>query len=199
MYTPKHFALNELSQAHALIEARPLAALVCPDGQGSSFVSHLPMRAGGGNEAWWLEGHMARANPHASLMEEGAEVLVVFTGPDAYISPRHYDTELAVPTWNYVAVHVHGRLRWIDEAEAKDSLLKGLIGQHDPDYIAQWNRLPEDFKEKLLGAIVGFRIEVTCWEGKAKLSQNRAATEREKIRAASSPEMQVWLDRLALG
>ncbi len=195
MYTPKHFAFTELSQAHALIAEHPLAALICPDGQGSSFVSHLPMRAGGG-EAWWLEGHMARANPHGRLMEEGAEVLVVFTGPDAYISPRHYDTELAVPTWNYVAVHVHGRLHWIDGAEAKDSLLKGLIGQHDPDYIAQWNRLPEDFKSKLLGAIVGFRIEVSCWEGKAKLSQNRGAAEREKIRAQSSTEMQVWLDRI---
>ncbi len=198
MYTPKHFELKDLFQAQTLIREHPLAALICPDGQGSSFVSHLPMRAGGGGDAWWLEGHMARANPHLRLMGEGAEVLVVFTGPDAYISPRHYDTELAVPTWNYVAVHVHGRLRWVDEAEAKDSLLKGLIGQHDPDYIAQWNRLPEDFKAKLLGAIIGFRIEVTCWEGKAKLSQNRAATEREKIRANSSAEMQAWLDRLGL-
>jgi len=197
MYTPKHFELKERAQAQALIEEHPLAALICPDGQGSSFVSHLPMRAGVSGEAWWLEGHMARANPHARLMGEGAEVLAVFTGPDAYISPRHYDTELAVPTWNYVAVHVHGRLHWVEEAEAKDSLLKGLIGQHDPDYIAQWNRLPEEFKHKLLGAIVGFRIEVTCWEGKAKLSQNRAAGEREKIRAQSGPEMQLWLDRIS--
>ncbi|HEY4079998.1 MAG TPA: FMN-binding negative transcriptional regulator [Burkholderiaceae bacterium] len=200
MYTPKHFDLSDLALARTLIKERPLAMLVCPDAAGANFVSHLPMRAdgeGGEGESWWLEGHMARANPHAPWLAAQSEVLAVFTGPDGYISPRLYDTLLAVPTWNYLAVHVYGRLELIDEAAAKDSLLKRLIGEHDPDYIAQWNELPEDFKSKLLGAIIGFRIRVTRWEGKAKLSQNRAATERERILAESDPQMQEWLARVA--
>lgn len=201
MYTPKHFDLSDMSLARTLIKERPLAMLVCPDAVGANFVSHLPMRASGeeGEGAdWWLEGHMARANPHAPWLAAQSEVLAVFTGPDGYISPRLYDALLAVPTWNYVAVHVYGQLELIDEAAAKDALLKRLIGEHDPDYIAQWNGLPEDFKGKLLGAIVGFRIRVTRWEGKAKLSQNRAGTERERILSQEQdPQMRKWLTRVA--
>ena len=196
MYNPKHFNLSDLTLARALIKEHPLAVLVSPDATGASFVSHLPLRADGEGDAWWLEGHMARANPHGPWLAGQSEVLAVFTGPDGYISPSLYDTLLAVPTWNYVAVHVYGHLELIDEAEAKDALLKRLIGEHDPDYIAQWNELPEDFKSKLLGAIVGFRIRVARWEGKAKLSQNRAATERARIREISTPQMQEWLKRI---
>jgi transcriptional regulator len=195
MYNPKHFQLNDPALARTLIAERPLATLICPDAQGSSFVSHLPMRAAGDGTSWWLEGHMARANPHAQWLAARPEVLAVFTGPDAYVSPRHYDTRLAVPTWNYVAVHVYGSPTLIDEPQAKEAVLKGLISQHDPDYIPQWNELPEDYKHKMLGAIVGFRIAVARWEGKAKLSQNRAPAERDRILALSDPAMKAWMER----
>ena len=127
---------------------------------------------------------MARANPHWAWLQAQTSVLAVFSGPDAYVSPAHYDTTLAVPTWNYVAVHVYGTLSLIDDHVGKDALLKRLIAQHEPGYAAQWRGLPVDFQDKLLGAIVGFRIQVTRWEGKFKLSQNRAATERARIQAA---------------
>jgi len=197
MYQPKHFQMNDAALAARLIAENPLSTLIGPDAQGRSFVSHLPLSLIAEGDDLWLEGHMARANPHWAWLEKQAELLAVFTGPDAYISPRHYDTQLAVPTWNYLAVHVYGRFELVDEAQAKESVLKRLIAQHDPDYNAQWNDLPEDYKSKLLGAIVGFRIAVTSWEAKAKISQNRAATERERIRGEAAPEMQRWMELLA--
>ena len=197
MYQPKHFQMNDAALAARLIAENPLSALIGPDEQGRSFVSHLPLTLIIEGDTWWLEGHMARANPHWAWLETQHELLAVFTGPDAYISPRLYDTKLAVPTWNYLAVHVYGRLELVDEPEAKESVLKRLIAQHDPDYNAQWNDLPEDYKSKLLGAIVGFRIAVTSWEAKAKISQNRAATERERIRGEAEPEMRRWMELLA--
>lgn len=200
MYNPRHFQMNEAAQVARLIAENPLCALVGPDDQGRSFVTHLPLTLierpatqGGG---WVLEGHMARANPHWRWLSSQDEVLAVFTGPDAYVSPRHYDTQLAVPTWNYLALHVYGRLTLVNSREEKDDLLKRLIVPHDPDYVAQWNGLPEDFKHKLLDAIQGFSIEVTRWEGKAKVSQNRATEERERIQEHVTSEMRLWMKRL---
>lgn len=204
MYNPTHFQLSDLALTRQLIEERPLAALIGPDAEGRPFVSHLPLSWGEDDGGWWLEGHMARANPHWGWLQQQGEVLAVFGGPDGYVSPSHYDTHLAVPTWNYLAAHVYGRIELVDQPLAKDHLLKRLIARHEPGYAAKWIALPEDFKEKLLGAIVGFRLRVTRWEAKAKLSQNRAATERERVRAhfagqgARGQEMVDWMERLGL-
>lgn len=204
MYNPTHFKLTDLALARQLIDERPLAALIGPDAEGRSFVSHLPLGWGEDETGWWLEGHMARANPQWAWLAQQREVLAVFSGPDGYVSPSHYDTHLAVPTWNYLAAHVYGEIELVEAPLAKDHLLKRLIARHEPGYAAQWIGLPEDYKEKLLGAIVGFRIRVTRWEAKAKLSQNRAATERERLRAhfsaqgARGQEMVSWMERLGV-
>lgn len=210
MYTPKHFELDDLSQARQLIAEQPLALLIGPDAQQRSFVTHLPLSWGAGagadgeGEGWWLEGHMARANPQWGWLSAQREVMAVFNGPHAYVSPSHYDSVMAVPTWNYLAVHVYGELELIDEAAAKDALLKRLIAQHEPAYAAQWRELPADFQGKLLQAIVGFRIHVRHWEGKAKLSQNRSAAERARIREAfeagddGQAGLAQWMQRLGL-
>lgn len=207
MYNPSHFVLQELSLARQLIEEQPLALLIGPDAEARSFVTHVPLgwgEDGDGAAGWWLEGHMARANPHWAWLSGQGEVLAVFNGPDAYVSPRHYEHERNVPTWNYLAVHAYGELELIDEPEAKDALLKRLIARHEPDYAAQWRALPPDFQQKLLGAIVGFRIRVTGWEAKAKISQNRAPTERARIAAdfaagtAKQRELAQWMQRLGL-
>lgn len=207
MYNPTHFQMNELALVRQLMDERPLAALTGPDAEGRPFVTHLPLGWGaaeGDGADWWLEGHMARANPHWAWLAQQREVLAVFTGPDGYVSPGHYDTRLAVPTWNYLAVHVYGVIELVDEPLAKDHLLKRLIARHEPAYASQWVSLPEDFKQKLLGAIVGFRIRVTQWEAKAKLSQNRAAAERDRVRShfagqgARGQEMVAWMERLGI-
>lgn len=209
MYLPKHFALQDLTLARQLIEEHPLGMLVGEDSRGETFVSHLPLvwsEGGEGAAGWMLEGHMARANPHHGWLCEQAkaqtQALVVFSGPDTYVSPRLYDGALNVPTWNYLAVHVRGRFELLDEASAKDGLLKRLIAEHEPDYAAQWKGLPADFQQKLLGAIVGFRIHVERWEGKAKMSQNRSPSERSRLRASlaeagdQGAALLRWMDRL---
>lgn len=205
MYLPKHFATDNLPMAQQLMAEHPFALLLGPDAEGASFGTHLPLGVvPDSGEGWQLEGHMARANPHWPWLQAQKTVLAVFSGPDAYISPAHYDTRLAVPTWNYMAVHVYGELDLIDDHAGKDALLKRLIAQHEPGYAEQWRGLPADFQDKLLGAIVGFRLKVTRWEGKFKLSQNRAATERGRIKASfakGSADQQAlarWMARLGL-
>lgn len=207
MYNPAHFVLPELELARRLIEEQPFALLVGPDAEGRGFVTHLPLSWGedaAGDGSWWLEGHMARANPHWGWLAAQREVLAVFSGPDAYVSPRHYEHERNVPTWNYLAVHVYGALELVEGEADKDALLKRLIGRHEPGYAAQWRALDPDFQRKLLGAIVGFRLRVTRWEAKAKISQNRAPAERARIAAefeqgsAKQRELAQWMHTLGL-
>lgn len=183
VYLPAHFKSVDYDLALRLIAEQPLALLIGPDAQGESFGTHVPLVALPG-EGLVLEGHMARANPHWGWLSAQRRVLAVFSGPDAYVSPSHYDSVKNVPTWNYAALHAYGEVELIDGGPDKDALLKRLIGRFEPDYAEQWRGLPEDYQHKLLGAIVGFRIRVTRWELKLKMSQNRAAVERQRIREA---------------
>ena len=190
MYTPKHFDLPDLSHARLMIQEHPLATLMLIDPVQGLSATPVPMIWGAPSdpadgEGWWLEGHLARANPHAASLSSGdlGEVLVQFNGPGAYVSPSLYDTPLAVPTWNYLTLQVRGAVHVIDDEHGKDALLKRLIATQEPDYAAQWRGLPADYQRKMLGAIVGFRIPVTHWTLKAKISQNRSAVERERILA----------------
>lgn len=184
MYLPTHFKSDDFALALKLIDDHPLALVLGPDAQGQSFGSHLPLIAKADGEALTLEGHMARANPHWGWLSSQKQLLAVFSGPSAYVSPSHYDSVQNVPTWNYAALHAYGDVELIDGQADKDALLKRLIGRFEPEYAEQWRGLKEDYQHKLLGAIVGFRIRVTRWELKLKMSQNRAATERRRIRDA---------------
>lgn len=183
MYQPAHFKSTDLTHALCLIAERPLALLVGPDAAGEGFGTHVPLVALPG-ETLVLEGHMARANPHWAWLAAQRRVMAVFSGPSAYVSPSHYESVRNVPTWNYAALHAYGEIELIDDAAAKDALLKRLIGRFEPDYAEQWRGLPQEYQHKLLAAIVGFRLRVTRWELKLKLSQNRSAVERQNIRGA---------------
>jgi transcriptional regulator len=202
MYLPKHFASDDLSLALQLAEEHPLALLVGPDAQGDGFGTHLPLVALT-REPLVLEGHMARANPHWEWLARQQRLMAVFSGPSAYVSPQHYDSTRNVPTWNYAALHVYGDIELVESSVDKDALLKRLIGRFEPAYAEQWRGLDEDYQQKLLGAIVGFRLRATRWELKLKLSQNRAATERARIQgalaaSAKSEERAIaeWMARL---
>lgn len=186
VYLPAHFKSADFEHALRLVAEHPLALVLGPDAQGDSFGSHLPLVVvtEGEGDGFVLEGHMARANPHWGWLSQQKTVLAVFSGPGAYISPRHYDSVQNVPTWNYAALHAYGDVELIDVPDDKDALLKRLIGRFEPAYAEQWRGLNPDYQRKLLAAIVGFRIRVTRWELKLKMSQNRAATERQRIRDA---------------
>jgi len=180
MYLPKHFAETRVEALHGLIDAYPFATLVASSDAGL-LANHLPFLRRG--EV--LQGHVARGNELAAL--DGTEVLLVFQGPDGYISPNWYpskhETGREVPTWNYAVVHVHGRLRVIDDAAWLRKLLETLTDRHEAGQPQPWQvaDAPVDHVSKLLGAIVGLEIAIERVEGKFKLSQNHPARNRAGV------------------
>lgn len=205
MYLPAHFSSTDLDLALRLMAEHPLALIVGPDAQGVSFGSHIPLVADVNDGQIVLNGHFARANPHWGWLAQQADLLAVFSGPGAYISPRHYNSLSNVPTWNYAALHVHGAVELIEEPALKDALQKRLIAAFEPEYAEQWRGLPEDYQRRMLGAIQPFRVRVRRWELKLKLSQNRSADERERIRVALAGSeraedraIAAWMARLGL-
>jgi transcriptional regulator len=212
MYLPAQFRVADATEsvrlAREVIYAHPFATLVSLR-DGEPFATHCPLTAqpapAGLPDApeFVLEGHLARGNPHwKDWQGEGARVLAIFHGPQAYVSPTLYAERQNVPTWNYVAVHVIGRVSTLADRDGRHDLLKRLIARIEPSYTSQWDELDERYKEKMLDAIVGFRIVPERVEAKFKVSQNRAPVDRDGVRAAfsqGSPDersLADWMRRL---
>lgn len=173
MYTPAHFQIDDLGTLHAFIQRHSFATLVSQEG-GVPQATHLPFLLNpiqGGHGI--LLSHMARANPQLSHFTN-SEVLVIFTGPHAYISPAWYATQPAVPTWNYTAVHAYGIPRIVTQHDRFAQMLHDLVEFYESGRPNRWNgELPPEFRDALMKGIVGIEIEITRLEGKFKLSQNR--------------------------
>lgn len=180
MYTPKYTEETREDVLHALIRNYPFATVVANTANGL-VANHLPFELVDGV----LHGHVARGNELVQL--DGAGILLVFRGPDGYISPNWYPTKhetgREVPTWNYAVLHVHGRLRVIDDAVWMRALLGRLTDHHEADQPQPWkiSDAPEDHIEKSLSAIVGLEITISRLEGKLKLSQNHPARNRAGV------------------
>lgn len=231
MYLPTHFNVDSPELVKAYVDAHPLALLVCTGDAGLPCANHVPLRlfestdamapspidgaADGrpvGNDtaaapahtapSWRLEGHLARANPQIEQLRRTRQALVIFGGPGAYVSPSLYDAVKAVPTWNYIAVHLSVEVSLVEAEADKDALLKRLIGVHEPAYAARWRALPADYQHNMLGAIVGVQLAVTRVEAKFKLSQNRPEADRQRVHdahaggAPAQQEMAEWMKRL---
>jgi transcriptional regulator len=202
MYTPSHFSSDDPALIDEVMRRYAFATLTGNDADHRPFATHLPVVAEHDGQTWRIEGHVARANPHWRWLEQSPQALLVFQGPHGYVSPSLYEQKLSVPTWNYVAVHVYADVITVHDAGEKDALLKRLIGRNEPDYAEQWRGLPEDFQQKMLGAIVGLRMVPTRVEAKFKLSQNRPAADRARILAAqrdgneTERDMADWMARL---
>src|SRR6266851_4882644 len=185
MYIPKAFREDDISRLHTFMEAYSFATLVTQH-ESIPFATHLPFLLDperGPNGI--LLAHMARANPQWHDFASAQEVLVIFQGPHTYISPSWYEVELSVPTWNYAVVHAYGLPYLIEDGEELYKLLKTLIQTHEAHFEKPWPfQLPDDYLQKMMRGIVGFEIEITRFEGKFKLSQNRTETERENVIAA---------------
>ncbi|MBL8702283.1 MAG: FMN-binding negative transcriptional regulator [Alphaproteobacteria bacterium] len=183
MYVPPHFNAPEPSAAHDVIDANPFALLVSAGGADLAG-THLPLdldRARGPQGT--LIGHMARANDHWRALD-GAATLAIFSGPHAYVSPRWYAGGPAVPTWNYVAVHVYGRARVVETPDRLREILAALTRRYEGDGPWRMGELPEKFLDAMVRGIVGIEIEVARIEAKFKLSQNRSAADRDGVAAA---------------
>ena len=142
--------------------------------------THLPFLVTSQDDKIILTSHFAKANEQWKDIEQN-KVLVIFTEPHAYISPKHYDKELNVPTWNYISVHAYGQGTIISEQEEVIEVLEKTIDSYETAYRQQWNGLPEDYKLKLSKGIVAFHVEITDIQAKKKLSQNKTENEQKKI------------------
>lgn len=178
MYVPKHFSVEGRAALNALIRANPFGLLV-GELEGSPFATHLPFLLDGDR----LLSHFARGNPHWKSIDGQTEMLAVFSGPHAYVSPRWYESKQAVPTWNYAAVHVYGAPRVIEDAGEVRALLDRLVREYEED---SWSLDGQDadFTDRMSRGIVAFEIPVERIEGKFKLSQNRTVEDRHRVIAA---------------
>ena len=187
MYTPAHFAEHDPAQLHRIIRDHPLG-LLCRAGPQGLDADHLPFHLEPGRgPLGTLVAHVARANPLWQAVPAGGtcEALVVFRGPEGYVSPNWYPakqaTHRAVPTWNYEAVHVHGQLSVHDDERHVRALVTRLTRTHEAAQPRPWKMgyAPPDFLDSMLRAIVGIELHITRIEGKRKLSQNRALPDRD--------------------
>jgi transcriptional regulator len=180
MFIPSSFAETDRTRLFDFIEQHNFGLLVSQL-DNEPFATHLPLlldRQAGPSGT--LVGHMARANPQWQAASRN--VLVVFAGPHAYISPSWYEAENVVPTWNYVAVHVYGRLHLVENDEATLAILQDFVLFHEKSMPAPWAFQDDDeFVHKLAQSVVAFRIEIARIEGKWKLSQNQPRQRREKV------------------
>lgn len=186
MYLPEHFVETRQSELHRLLREHPLGILVTGT-SGVLDADHLPFELDASIGAQGLlRAHVARANPvwqHA----DGKEVLVIFRGSEAYISPNWYpskhESHRQVPTWNYQVVHVRGRLTVRDD----ERFVRGLVGRltrtHEAGEEKPWKMTDssQEYIAQMLAAIVGIEIEISAITGKSKLSQNKEARDVQSV------------------
>lgn len=198
MYVPKLFQETNWSEIKRVIDQNSFATVVSCGAEGP-VATHLPLRlVESGPEKWSLQGHVSRANQHWRLFGRDERSLAMFTGPNAYVSPRWYD-HVNVPTWNYVAVHVYGKARVVDDPAELRTLMEGLVdryeGHVEPAERYTVEKLPPDYLASQMKGIVGFEISVDEVQASFKLSQNRD----EKNHSSVIGELRKSEDQGALG
>lgn len=190
MHRPPAFREDRVEVLQALIARRPFACLVRTEGDGFD-ASHLPMLIDPEPAPLGtLIGHLARGNSTAASLAGESPALAVFGGPQGYVSPSWYPSKRAhgrvVPTWNYVAVHAHGRLRRFDDPVRLRALVDRLTDAQERRFAEPWatTDAPAAFVDQMLNGIVGVELAVERLEGQWKLSQNRPAEDRAGVIAA---------------
>ena len=183
LYVPRHFSQADSGAVRRVVDEFGFATLIT-SADGEPMLSHVPIlveHGTGGPVA--AIGHVAAANPHAALLGSGP-ALLVFQGPSGYVSPNWYTAPAqSVPTWNYIAVHLHGTIERLDTLAQKREIVDALSARHEATLPQPWtsDKMAPQLLEKMLGAIVGFRLRVTRVDAKFKLSQNRSAADRDGV------------------
>ena len=186
MYQPSHFRVDDLPQMHALMRARPFAALISAGSYGL-YATHLPTVLKEDGPYGALEFHLARANPHWKYLAEGNEALVIFQGAEGYITPNWYPSKAehqkVVPTWNYAVVHAYGRPDAVQDTDWIRRHVAELTAQQERNEVRPWapTDAPATFIEAMSRSIVGFRFGITRLDGKWKMSQNREIRDRDGV------------------
>lgn len=186
MYQPDHFRVDDLQRMHALMRARPFAALVSA-GSAGLYATHLPTVLKDDGPYGLIECHLARGNPHWKDLAGVGEALMIFQGPQGYITPNWYSSKAehgkVVPTWNYAVVHAYGRPEVMQDKEWLHRHVSELTAQQESSESRPWatSDAPASFIEAMLRGIVGFRFAITRLEGKWKMNQNREQKDREGV------------------
>jgi len=196
MYLPAHFAESRPEVLATLVRSHPFGLLVTQSGDGGVDANSIPfvLDPGSPGTLGVLRGHVARANPLWQTARGDVDSLVVFQGPQGYVSPAWYPSKAehgkVVPTWNYVMVQARGKLRAIDDADWLRGFVTRLTERHEGGRAAPWavSDAPADYVATMLRAIVGIEITLTSLTGKWKVSQNRPAADRAGVVAGLTRE-----------
>ena len=178
MYIPQHFAEHDQTEILRFIAANAFGTLVTVE-NGVPFASHIPFLLEQ-DDTLTLSGHLAKANPQWQHLVANPQVLAMFQGAHAYVSPTWYEGT-GVPTWNYTAVHVYGTVRVIHDTAWLQAQVESLSHCYEGDTPNAW--IPS-YPAKMLEAIVGFEITIESLQAKYKLSQNRSAADQHNVRQA---------------
>jgi transcriptional regulator len=178
MYIPKHFEINDENTIYDIMEKNSFATVFSTH-KGRPYASHLPLILNREKEE--IYGHFARPNPQWSDIEK-QEVLIIFQGPHSYISPSWYETATAVPTWNYVSVHVYGEVEILkSDEELIDTLCTMVKTYEEPNSTYNLDNVDSKYIDGLSKGIAGFKIKINSIEGKMKLSQNHPSERQERV------------------
>ena len=183
MYVPHFNAMSDQAQARALVASVGAAQLVTVGRDGVPLATLLPVLWEGDR----VIAHMARANPHWTHIEQGDPVLLVVTGPQAYVSPTWYASKAehgrVVPTWNYLSAHVYGELVFHHDPVWLEAVVRRLTDRHEAERDHPWSidDAPRDYIDSQLKAIVGVELTITRVEAKAKLGVQRSAEDVDGV------------------
>ena len=180
MYVPATFRVDDRDRQIQFLRNHSFATLVTHVGVSPS-ATHLPVLYEERGDHGTLLAHMARANPQWRHFGD-AEVLTIFSGPHAYISPSWYETAPAVPTWNYAAIHVYGVPRLVNDHSQVCSLLQTMTQTYEAASASPWlGDIPDEFRDSLIESIVAFEIPISRIEAKFKLGQNRPVSDQQRV------------------
>lgn len=177
MYIPKYYREEDRQKIFAFLKQNNFAALVTFDGE-KPIATHMPVEVVESEKGWTIYGHLSRANAQKKTFGE-QEALLIFQGAHTYISARWY-TKVDVPTWDYMIVHVYGKVREIQGAELY-SVLSRLVQDHELNTSYRLENLPQDMVQKEIKGIFGFAVDVTHIDAGYKLSQGKTEEERNHI------------------
>ncbi|MGL5291227.1 MAG: FMN-binding negative transcriptional regulator [Plesiomonas sp.] len=186
MYIPEKFKQENIEDILKLIRAHPFATVITSSQLGAE-ADHLPLFLIERDGKLYLQGHIAKANSLWQTTPPLSDVLVIFNGPNSYISPNYYPTKKengkAVPTWNYAVVHAKGKLEFIHEPEWITKVLEQLTLEHEREQAVPWLMAdaPKSYIQAMLSAVVGIEIAIDSLTGKWKLSQNQPELNQQGV------------------
>jgi transcriptional regulator len=186
MYIPKRFLQDDITKLKGMMAAHSFATFITQN-ESKIEANHMPLILNKSSQRVVLQGHIAKANPLWKSLKDKSEVLIIFNGPNCYISPNYYPTKKengkVVPTWNYVSVHVKGIVSFIHDEQWILTMLNNLTDHYEANQPIPWsvNDAPQAYIDKMLSAIVGLEIEIVSITGKWKVSQDKTEVNQEGI------------------